>query len=71
MSEEAPQRPRCMHLYCKSMLVFGEAFETDPEYRSGLVDFTCTCTSQGIGPDGGEVSLSECSNPGRECFQEY
>ena len=25
-------RPRCKNLYCKSMMVYGKAFESDPEY---------------------------------------
>ncbi len=64
-------RPRCIHLYCKAMLVFGEAFESDPEYQAGLTNFWCLCTSKEQGPDGDEVSLEMCSNPERTCFQEY
>jgi len=64
-------RPRCMHLSCKAMLVFGEAFEQDPDYQAGLTDFWCLRTSKGFGPDGEDVSLDLCSNPARECFQEY
>ena len=72
MSDEPTSyRPRCINLYCKSMLVYGEAFEMDPEYQEGSTDFTCLCTSKGQGPDGGEVSLDECSNPERTCFQEF
>jgi hypothetical protein len=66
-----PYRPRCIHLCCKSMLVFGEAFESDPDYQAGMVEFWCTHTSKGEGPDGGEVALDLCSNPERTCFQEY
>ena len=66
-----PYRPRCKNLYCKSMMVFGEGFENDPDYQAGMVDFWCVCTSKGQGPDGDEVSLDMCSNPERECFQEY
>jgi len=64
-------RPRCKNLCCKSMMVFGEAFESDPDYQAGMVDFWCVCTTKGQGPDGDEVSLELCSNPERECFQEY
>jgi hypothetical protein len=72
MSDEAtPYRPRCKNLYCKSMLVYGEAFLQDPEYQDGAVDFWCLCTSKGQGPDGDGVSLEECSDPQRGCFQEY
>ena len=64
-------RPRCMNLCCKSMIVFGEAFESDPDYQSGSTDFWCVRTSKGEGPDGEEVSFASCSNPERSCFQEY
>jgi hypothetical protein len=60
-----------MHVCCKAMLVFGEAFESDPDYRAGLTDFWCTQTSKGLGPDGEDVALEACSNPQRSCFQEY
>jgi hypothetical protein len=63
--------PRCKHLYCKSMLVYGEAFESDPEYQMGLTEFWCQCTSKGQGPDGLHVDLESCSNAERECFKEY
>ena len=67
----ATYRPRCMNLCCKSMLVFGEDFESDPDYQSGMTDFWCVSTSKGEGPDGNSVSLELCSNPERSCFQEY
>jgi hypothetical protein len=72
MSDDAGgYRPRCKHLCCKSMLVFGEAFEADPDYQAGTTDFWCLCTSKGQGPDGDGVSLPQCSEPGRSCFREY
>jgi hypothetical protein len=72
MSDNAtPYRPRCINLCCKSMLVYGEDFASDPEYEAGMVDFWCQRTSKGQGPDGADVSLEVCSNPERECFQEY
>ena len=64
-------RPRCMNLYCKSMMVYGEDFESDPDYQAGMVDFWCIHTSRSEGPDGGSVSLELCSSPERSCFQEY
>jgi len=64
-------RPRCRDLCCKSMLVFGEAFEQDPDYQAGLTDFWCLRTSKGLGPDGGDVSLDLCRDQERECFKEY
>ena len=62
---------RCINLCCKSMVVFGEAFETDPDYEAGMVDFWCTQTSKAQGPDDGDVSLETCSNPERSCYQEF
>ena len=64
-------RPRCVNLYCKSMAVYGEGFEADPEYQAGLTEWTCLGTAKCQGPDGGGVSLGECTDAGRECFREY
>jgi hypothetical protein len=64
-------RPRCCNLCCKSMMVFGEAFESDPDYVAGVTDFWCVLTSKGQGPDGEHVSLEVCSDPKRSCFREY
>jgi hypothetical protein len=72
MSEPStPYRPRCKNLCCKSMLVFGENFESDPEYQPGLTAFWCLLTSREQGPDGEHVALEVCSDPERECYQEY
>ena len=45
---ELPQvpAPRCMHLQCKSMVVYGEGFEDDPDYQAGLTDFRNLLTSE-------------------------
>lgn len=66
-----PYRPRCMYLCCKAMIVFGEAFESDPDYQAGLTEFWCVRTSRGQGPDDQDATLDACSNPERSCFQEY
>lgn len=66
-----PYRPRCKDICCKSMLVFGEAFEQDPDYQAGMTDFWCLRTSKGQGPDGDDVTLELCSNTERACFKEY
>lgn len=73
MSDEQPQdpAPRCIHLSCKSMAVYGEAFEQDPDYQAGMVDFTCVATSKAFGPDGGEASMEMCRNRGRTCYCEF
>ncbi len=70
---ELPQvpPPRCIHLHCKAMAVYGEAFEDDPDYQAGLTDFWCVHTARPLGPDGGEVGLRECRHPERDCYQEY
>lgn len=68
---DSSYRPRCIQLCCKSMLVFGEAFESDPEYEGELTNFWCLHTSKSEGPDGGEVSMALCTNPERGCYQEY
>ena len=72
MSEEASTyRPRCKNLHCKSMLVYGEDFESDPEYQAGMVEFSCMQTFKTLGPDGGDISMDMCSNSERSCFKEF
>ena len=72
MSDQpTPYRPRCMNLTCKSMMVYGENFENDPDYQAGLTEFWCVLTSKNQGPDSEEVLLEPCSNRERECFREY
>ncbi len=72
MAEQpAPYKPRCVYLTCKSMMVYGENFESDPDYQGGVVEFTCNCTFKTHGPDGKAVELAACSEPGRKCFREY
>ena len=63
--------PRCKNLCCKAMLVYGEDFESDPDYVAGLTDFWCTLTAKSQGPDSEYVSLELCSNPERSCYQAY
>jgi hypothetical protein len=69
MSQE--YRPRCMHLCCKAMMVYGEAFESDPDFQAGLTDFWCQRTMKGLGPDSNDVSYDACTDKERGCFQEY
>jgi hypothetical protein len=73
MSDTPPPeyRPRCRSLCCKSMLVYGEDFENDPEFQAGMVEFWCLETSQNLGPDGNEVALEPCRDPQRSCFHEF
>lgn len=69
--ENKPIRPRCIYLNCKSMQVYGEDFESDPEFQAGMVEFWCTQTFKPQGPDGADVSLELCSLPDRPCYREY
>ena len=72
MSDAAtPYRPRCKNLYCKSMMVFGEGFENDPDYQAGMVDFWCERTFKANGPDGRGTSLPLCSDTTRSCYRAY
>jgi hypothetical protein len=71
MDSAKPYKPRCMFLTCKSMQVWGEDFENDPEFQAGMVEFWCTQTMKAKGPDDGHASLDMCSNPERSCFREY
>lgn len=64
-------RPRCMHLCCKAMLVYGERFESDPDYQAGVTEFWCNRTAKSLGPDGDEVNMDLCRNPERTCYQEF
>ena len=70
---EIPQvaAQRCKYLHCKSMVVYGEDFASDPDYQAGMTDFWCLQTSKGIGPDDDQVNLEECSLTDRPCYREY
>ena len=70
---ELPQVPgrRCIHLQSKAMTVHGEAFAEDPDYQAGLTDFWCLQTAKPLGPDDGDVSITDCCDSARACYQEY
>jgi hypothetical protein len=70
---ELPQvpPPRCIHLQSKAMAVYGEGFESDPDFQDGMTDCWCVQSGRSLGPDYGEVGLKPCSDPDRECYQEY
>ena len=70
---ELPQLPaqRCKFLHCKSMMVYGEDFASDPDYQAGMTDFWCLQSSKNVGPDDDQVNMEECSQPGRSCYREY
>ena len=63
--------PRCMYLQSKAMAVHGEEFENDPDYQSDLTDSICGQTGRPLGPDNDTVGMTPCSNPDRDCYQEY
>jgi hypothetical protein len=69
--DSQPYRPRCIYLTCKSMQVWGENFENDPEFQAGMVEFACVQTFKCLGPDGGDIGMEPCSNAERACFKEY
>src|SRR5947209_4689124 len=70
MSTELPVLgPRCKDLSRKSMMVYGEDFQNDPDYQAGMADFWCDRTARGTGPDGGGVSYEECCATVRELVQ--
>ena len=51
--------------------VYGEDFESDPDYQSGQTDFWCLMTFKAIGPDGDGASLETCRSTERTCYREY
>lgn len=53
------------------MMVYGEAFENDPDYQAGMVEFWCTQTGMGSGPDNGSVDMERCSQADRVCYAAY
>jgi len=53
------------------MLVYGEAFESDPDYQAGMTEFWCNQTAKNVGPDGDDVNMDSCCNPERSCYQAY
>lgn len=64
-------QPRCKYLNSKSLAVFGEYYEDDPDFQEGQTEYECMCTARGEGPDGECATLEDCSNPSRSCFREY
>jgi len=70
---ELPQvpAPRCIHLQSKAMAVHGEGFESDADYQDGLTNFWCLKSARALGPDNDTVGIEPCSNPDRDCYEEY
>jgi hypothetical protein len=63
--------PRCIHLQSKAMAVYGEGYESDPDFQDGMTTFWCMQTGRPLGPDNGEVGMNPCSDQDRGCYQEY
>lgn len=71
---ELPQvpAPRCIHLHSKAMAVHGEDFaQNTSEDRDNVGNCWCVKSGRSLGPDFGPVGLSVCSNPERDCYEEY
>jgi hypothetical protein len=71
---ELPQvpPPRCTHLHSTSLAVHGEGF-ADGRDRGDEEMTGCWCVQTGrpLGPDNQSVTLKACSDPDRDCYQEY
>ena len=63
--------PRCIHLQSKAMAVHGEEFEGDADYQGGGTDCTCVKTGRSLGPDNAATGVKSCSDPERDCYEEY
>ena len=70
---ELPQIPaqRCIHLQSKAMATHGEEFAVDQDYQDGFTDCTCVKTGRALGPDDAAAGVKPCSDPDRDCYEEY
>ena len=71
---ELPQLPvpHCIHLHSKAMAVHGEDFlQNTSEERDGVGNCWCVRSARSLGPDNSPVGMSVCSNPDRDCYEEY
>jgi hypothetical protein len=71
MTMDLPQVPRCIHLHAKAMAIHGEGFADDTDHPDGPSGCWCIQTGRALGPDNGLVGLKMCSDPERECYQDY
>lgn len=60
---------RCQFITCKGMQVFGNDYRTPEDESARTNSFWCTRTHTVLGPDGGLVILSKCTD-GRSCYDE-
>jgi hypothetical protein len=63
--------PRCIHLMSNSMSIHGTEFESDQGDRSGSTHSTCVKTGRALGPDYAATGHKACSDPDRDCYEEY
>lgn len=63
--------PRCIHLYSKAMAVHGEGFASVADDQDRVTDYTCVKTGRAIGPDNCAIGMTRCSDPDRDCYEEY
>lgn len=59
---------RCRSIVCKGMGIFGDDYKTPEDEMARTSDFWCHQTSNVLGPDGGLVMLSRCTQE-RDCYQ--
>jgi hypothetical protein len=54
------------------MAVHGEDFlQNTSEERDTVGNCWCVKSGRSLGPDDGPVGLGVCSNPERDCYEEY
>lgn len=66
-----PPAPRCIHLMSNSMALHGADFESDQGERSCSTHSTCVKTGRSLGPDNAATGHKACSDPERDCYEEY
>ena len=70
---ELPQlpAPRCIHLQSNSLAIHGEEYESAQGDRTGSTHATCVKTGRALGPDNAATNHKACSDPDRDCYEEY
>jgi hypothetical protein len=63
--------PRCIHLMSNSMVIHGTEVESDQGDRSGSTHANCVKTGRPLGPDNAATGHKACSDPDRDCYEEY
>lgn len=70
---ELPQAPppRCIHLHSASLTVHGEGYAGARDRPDEMTDCWCVKTGRPLGPDNRVAGLTPCSDPDRDCYEEY